>query len=270
MLSLKEEIAGEHKGNIVLTNMDNTDDAKALTSTNKIYMVSGFPSNATPTTSNDSKKVLREYLYTIENKANDEENNEEFLSRIEDKGIADDAEHARRDFILIDGGEKDSNEFLVELPSKSATYLKEFLYRAGHPKPPQGKQAMIKSMSKWLNSTASDRLHVLRKKEQIVKLYQTVFQFGTSRPKDQSKKLMIGDLLGVDLFDRDEGSEEDEGSYFLRRSDLPCGCEACLARNPDECQSPFKKYMMTKIVRMKQYDVKEQSAYIKDPASLTE
>lgn len=251
--------SGEHEGNIVLADMNNSDDAKALTSTNKIYMVAGFPPNVTPSTSKDTEKLLREVLYDIEYKKGDEENNTEFLARIAEEGVSCEKEHARHDFIILDEEGSDPNVFMVELSSKSTDYLEEFLYRAGRLNPPpKARKGLIQNISKWINASSANRLYILRSKDQIFKLYKELgHSDDETAPKSLTVKAMMSDMLEMDLPGADG---TDEGGLFVCRSNLPCGCESCLSQNPDyECQSPLKKYKSQKTVRIQQLDVIPQS-----------
>eukprot|EP00986_Skeletonema_menzelii_P006460 scaffold2453_cov76-Skeletonema_menzelii.AAC.1 len=46
-------------------------------------------------------------------------------------------------------------------------------------------------------------------------------------------------------------SVPDEVKFYLRVSQLMCGCNQCLSNNPDSCESPFKDEMRSRIVQMR-------------------
>ena len=72
-------------------------------------------------------------------------------------------------------------------------------------------------------------------------------------PEMKAEDLMAR-ILGVDLKDCDSGddgdSEFEPTFHYLKVSDVPCVCDACLSDDfTAGCTSPFKKYMRTRFVR---------------------
>ena len=250
----------EHKGDIVLANMNNTDDAHPLDQTKEIYMLAGIGGDGSTLT----QDVMQErqidalsILDGLEMKETDTENNDEFLFRIEREDMEDGlilskAEKARHDCILIVMGEIDSSALLTELAALHRDYITEFCYRVGKLKPPKGRKAKVENIRKWLNANDTDRLHILRSKEQITNLYKKMFL----NPPDVGMSItnMMGDIMGRDLPGTNDAEEVGE-YYWLRRSNLPCGCPACLSGKPEDCVSLFKKYMKTREVKIRQLPV---------------
>ena len=266
---------GDHEGRIVLADMNNSDDAKRIEQTKDIYMLSGIPTSETTVVqevSQERQLDLWDILHVLEKKNNDEENNDQFLARIENDSskrilVLSEAEKGRRDCILIEIGEKDPSVLLTELSGLHKDYMTEFLYRAGKLKPPKTKKAMTTHISKWLNASATDRLYILRSRTQIVNLYNKMC------PKPPSSKMtiqnMIGDIIGHDVSTGND--EEDDGNcYYLRKFNLPCGCQSCLSYKKEECISPFKKYMMTREVKIKQLPVERNEIELNEHDGLVD
>ena len=246
----------EHEGDIVLANMNNTDDAIPLDRTKEIYMIAGIGAHGTALTQDaiqERQVDVWGILDGLEMKETDTENNAQFLDRIKrEEGLTLSlAEMARHDCILIGMGDIDACALLTELAGMPRDYITEFCYRAGKLIPPKGTKAMVGHIRKWLIANDTDRLHILRSKEQITNLYNKVFP----NPPDAGMtiKNMMGDIMGQDLRGPDDA--EDGEYYWLRRSNLPCGCSACLSGQPEDCVSPFKKYMKTREVKIRKLPV---------------
>ena len=78
---------------------------------------------------------------------------------------------------------------------------------------------------------------------------------GPNKKASGTVEEMMRDILGfsVSLDSAIEGEGEAENDvHYLRKSNLVCGCGPCLSNRPNDCISPFKKYMGTTIVKMKE------------------
>lgn len=192
---------GEHEGDIVLANMNNLDDANPLGQTKEIYMLTGIGCDGTTLTQDDIQERQIDILGTLdelEKKDTDRENSDQFLARIENdiegELVLSEAEKARHDCILIGIGEIDSSALLTELAGLHQDYIAEFCYRAGKLKPPKGNKAKLANIRKWLNANDTDRLHILRSKEQITNLYNMMFP--NPPAVGMSITNMMGDIMG--------------------------------------------------------------------------
>lgn len=243
---------GEHEGKIVFIDMVNTDDTKRVDGTTDIYTVQGFSGDFVPPSANESS-MLREAqigLYEVEKKNSDTTGDDEFLEQIEEKEYLTEAESARKDFIELERGYIDSNEFLTQLESKRKRpeYMDVFLTRAGKSNPPKSKDAKMNNMKNWLSASPVHRLYILRGKGQIKTFYTKMT--GKVPTTKAAIGPMISAILGTQVNMPKSNGLADE--YFLWKSNLPCSCHPCLSHGPSkDCLCPMKKYMKDTYITVK-------------------
>ena len=164
---------GAHEGKIVLANMNNTDDIPPLHSTNKLYMVRGFPASAEPLVTHkipdEMIAPLRSKLYDIELRSKDNEDNDQFMARFDNDEAGENPSHreaARLDFLNIESGDLHKDDLSGALGDMSPEYIDEFLLRAGAGKvkkrPNKQKMGNVKQ---WLDADRIKWLYMFRKKK---------------------------------------------------------------------------------------------------------
>ena len=177
---------GAHEGKIVLANMNNTDDMAPLHSTNKLYMVRGFPASAEPPLvtheiPDEMIAPLRSKLYDIELKSEGNEDNDRFMARFgndeANENLSDIREAARLDFLNIESGSLPEDDLSGALDDTSPEYIDEFLLRAGAGRfKKKSNKQKIENVKQWLDADRIKRLYMFRKKETIKNLYREVYK----------------------------------------------------------------------------------------------
>ena len=105
---------------------------------------------------------------------------------------------------------------------------------------------------------ATQRLCILRRKEQIVQLHTLMCPGKTS--KSTTVVALMEDILGFALNPvKGIGATDKDNIYYLKKSDGICACDPCL-NNEDEskCLNPWKRYMRTQIVPMRNMNIGEE------------
>ena len=109
-------------------------------------------------------------------------------------------------------------------------------------------------MKKWLEADPINQLYMLRSKEDVQKLYMTVFGPEATYAKSATKEALMSIIISYPLPPKEKEKEKD-GSiapkvtlHYIWRDDLPCGCQFCQDMKPDECVSPFKNHMKRRLV----------------------
>jgi hypothetical protein len=252
---------GDDKGHIVFADMENKDDTKPIDDTTSIYSVRGFDSAFKPTSNElDRKKKLEEageILYEFDRCAGvftdtPTCNDDTFLElfNTSDELCECKSSLARYDFINLQRGNVDVGEFILELTTRSREYMKQFLLRTGKRRVLTAtKNALSKCIIAWLHQSPEGKLTKHRRKSEIVELYKKMCR-ADPKPNMTQKKMMT-EILGPDWNMSTEEDDENE-VYYIEKSNLNCGCQNCLLRKESkECLSPFKAYMKSKIVRLK-------------------